>query len=85
MEEDRQEKLKQLLEAKERQKREKEENKLRRIQLAESCEYFKSEININEFPKNSMNSNYRIKDLPKIVTYFAQIQKFTTKSMPFTK
>lgn len=44
LEEDRQEKLKQLLESKQRQKREKEENKLRRIQLAESCEYFESEI-----------------------------------------
>lgn len=49
MEENRQEKLKQLLAAKERQKREKEENTLRRIQLTESCEYFKSENLISGF------------------------------------
>lgn len=42
LEEERQLKLKQLTEAKERKKREKGENKFRRVQLAESCEFFKN-------------------------------------------
>lgn len=41
LEEERQQKLKQLTEARERQKREKGENKMRRIQLADSCNFFK--------------------------------------------
>lgn len=43
MEEERNLKLKQLSDARERQKREIQENKMRRVQLAESCEFFKSE------------------------------------------
>lgn len=42
LEEERCQKLKQLSDARERQKREIRENKMRRVQLAESCEFFKS-------------------------------------------
>lgn len=42
MEEERSLKLKQLSDARERQKREILENKMRRVQLADSCEFFKS-------------------------------------------
>lgn len=44
LEEERQLKLKQLSEARERKKREAEENKLRRVQLADSCAFFKSNV-----------------------------------------
>lgn len=44
LEEERQLKLKQLSEARERKKREAEENKLRRLQLADSCAFFKSNV-----------------------------------------
>lgn len=49
MEEERNLKLKQLSDARERQKREIQENKMRRVQLAESCEFFKSKTNF-DFP-----------------------------------
>lgn len=42
MEEERNQKLKQLSDAHERQKREIQENKMRRGQLAESCNFFNS-------------------------------------------
>lgn len=44
LEEERCQKLKQLSDARERQKREFRENKMRRVQLAESCEFFKSMV-----------------------------------------
>lgn len=40
LEEERERKILELQEAKERQKREKEENKIRRVQLGESCQRF---------------------------------------------
>lgn len=51
MEEERNQKLKQLSDARERQKREIQENKMRRVQLAESCEFFRGESNfqLNEY------------------------------------
>lgn len=42
LEEERNQKLKQLSDAHERQKREIQENKMRRGQLAESCDFFES-------------------------------------------
>lgn len=60
MEEERQQKLKQLTEAKERKKREKSENKMRRVQLAESCDFFKREFPVIKYFYKSLIMTFSI-------------------------
>lgn len=56
LEEERSQKLKQLSDARERQKREIRENKMRRVQLTESCEFFKSMI--NNRPRETLSDHH---------------------------
>lgn len=79
LEEERNLKLKQLSDARERQKREIQENKMRRVQLAESCDFFRSKVKFDFFfqiCKFSKNSK-------KFRCLCCFQQRFVKKSMRF--